>query len=151
MIFLRLSERFTAAWERWSACGSDFFVFPSVKKILRWKHFESAEAAVEAFIEAIEDIPASEWRQCFENGSRWMQLCIDTSGDYFERCNVNFCFKYNVLAVSQSLLNIPRTVEPSYYGHRRDCALISDCITDYRGVRNTELTWHYTNIIRDWV
>ena len=63
----------------------DFFVFPSVKKKLRGKRFESAEAAVAAFVDGIESMPASAWRECFEKWFWRMQLCIDSAGEYFEK------------------------------------------------------------------
>ena len=63
----------------------DFFVFPQVKKQLRGVRFESAEAAVQAFIQHVQGIPVSEWSTCFEEWFQRMQKYIDSAGEYFEK------------------------------------------------------------------
>ena len=63
----------------------DFFVFPNVKRIMRGIRYESPEAAVEAFIELIEGLPASAWSSCFSKWFERMKLCMDVGGEYFEK------------------------------------------------------------------
>lgn len=63
----------------------DFFVFPEVKRKMRGVRFESPEAAVEAFIQHVKGVPASDWSSCFAKWFERMQLCIDFAGEYFEK------------------------------------------------------------------
>ena len=63
----------------------DFFVFPHVKSKLRGIRFESPEAAVQAFIRGLEDIPSSAWSDCFAKWFQRMERCIQCDGDYFEK------------------------------------------------------------------
>ncbi|CAH2000207.1 unnamed protein product [Acanthoscelides obtectus] len=46
---------------------NDFFTFPKIKNRLRGQRFQSSEEAVDAFKNAILDLPANEWNKCFEN------------------------------------------------------------------------------------
>ncbi|CAH1988640.1 unnamed protein product [Acanthoscelides obtectus] len=61
---------------------SDFFTFPKIKNRLRVQRFQSPEEAVDAFKNAVLDLPASE---CFENSFERMQMCINLRGEYFEK------------------------------------------------------------------
>ena len=63
----------------------DFFVFPNIKRMMRGIRYESPEAAVEAFTELIEGLPASAWSSCFKKWFQRMQLCIDAGAEYFEK------------------------------------------------------------------
>ncbi|CAH1955325.1 unnamed protein product [Acanthoscelides obtectus] len=45
---------------------SDFFTFPKINR-LRGQRFPSPEEAVDAFKNAVLDLPANEWNKCFEN------------------------------------------------------------------------------------
>ena len=54
----------------------DFFVFPNVKHMMRGIRYESPEAAVKAFIELVEGLPASAWSSCFSKWFEHMDLCI---------------------------------------------------------------------------
>ncbi|CAH2015012.1 unnamed protein product [Acanthoscelides obtectus] len=45
----------------------DFFTFPKIKNRLRGQRFQSPEEAVDAFKNAVLDLPANEWNKCFEN------------------------------------------------------------------------------------
>ncbi|CAH1977141.1 unnamed protein product [Acanthoscelides obtectus] len=51
---------------------------------LRGQRFQSPEEAVDAFKNAVLDLPANEWNKCFENWFERMQLCINLRGEYFE-------------------------------------------------------------------
>ncbi|CAH2016103.1 unnamed protein product [Acanthoscelides obtectus] len=46
---------------------NDFFTFPKIKNGLRGQRFQSPEEAVDAFKNAVLDLPANEWDKCFEN------------------------------------------------------------------------------------
>ncbi|CAH1955779.1 unnamed protein product [Acanthoscelides obtectus] len=41
--------------------------------------------AVDAFKNAVLDLPANEWNKCFENWFERMQMCINLRGEYFEK------------------------------------------------------------------
>ncbi|CAH1968350.1 unnamed protein product [Acanthoscelides obtectus] len=56
---------------------NDFFTFPKIKNRLRGQRFQSPEEAVDAFKNAVLDLPANEWSKCFENWFERMQLCIN--------------------------------------------------------------------------
>ncbi|CAH1993667.1 unnamed protein product [Acanthoscelides obtectus] len=56
---------------------NDFFTFPKIKKGLRGQRFQSPEEAVDAFKNAVLDLPANEWNKCFENWFGRMQMCIN--------------------------------------------------------------------------
>ncbi|CAH1958315.1 unnamed protein product [Acanthoscelides obtectus] len=57
---------------------NDFFTFPKIKNRL-------LEEAVDAFKNAVLDLPANEWNKCFENWFERMQMCINLRGEYFEK------------------------------------------------------------------
>ncbi|CAH1961364.1 unnamed protein product [Acanthoscelides obtectus] len=57
---------------------NDFFTFPKIKNRLR-------EEAVDAFKNAVLDLPANEWNKCFESWFERMQMCINVRGEYFEK------------------------------------------------------------------
>ncbi|CAH1966315.1 unnamed protein product [Acanthoscelides obtectus] len=57
---------------------NDFFTLPKIKNRLR-------EEAVDAFKNAVLDLPANEWNKCFENWFERMQMCINLRGKYFEK------------------------------------------------------------------
>ncbi|CAH1963187.1 unnamed protein product [Acanthoscelides obtectus] len=46
---------------------NDFFTFPKIKNRLRGQRFQSPEEAVDAFKNAVLNLPANEWNKCFEN------------------------------------------------------------------------------------
>ncbi|CAH1982613.1 unnamed protein product [Acanthoscelides obtectus] len=62
-----------------------FFTFPKIKNRLRGQRFQSSEEAVDAFKNAILDVPANERNKCFENWFEHMQMCINLRGEYFEK------------------------------------------------------------------
>ncbi|CAH1985567.1 unnamed protein product [Acanthoscelides obtectus] len=59
---------------------TDFFTFPKIKNRLRGKRFQSPEEAVDAFKNAVLDLPANEWNKCFENWFERMQIRIYKNG-----------------------------------------------------------------------
>ncbi|CAH2004935.1 unnamed protein product [Acanthoscelides obtectus] len=64
---------------------NDFFSFPKIKNRLRGQRFQSPEEAVDAFKNAVFDLPPNEWNKCFENWFERMQMCINLRGEYFEK------------------------------------------------------------------
>ncbi|CAH1988332.1 unnamed protein product [Acanthoscelides obtectus] len=61
---------------------NDFFTFPKIKNRLRGQRFQSP---VDAFKNAVLDLPANEWNKCFENWFDRVQMCINLRGEYFEK------------------------------------------------------------------
>ncbi|CAH2016489.1 unnamed protein product [Acanthoscelides obtectus] len=55
---------------------NDLFTFPKIKNRLRGQRFQSPKEAVDAFKNAVLDLPANEWNKCFENWFERMQMCI---------------------------------------------------------------------------
>ncbi|CAH1958285.1 unnamed protein product [Acanthoscelides obtectus] len=64
---------------------TDFFTFPKIKNRLRGQRFQSPEGAVDAFKNAVLDLPTNESNKCFENWFKRMQMCINLPGEYFEK------------------------------------------------------------------
>ncbi|CAH1976783.1 unnamed protein product [Acanthoscelides obtectus] len=57
---------------------NDFFTFPKIKNRMRGQRFHSPEEeAVDAFKNAVWDLPANEWNKCLENWFERLQMCID--------------------------------------------------------------------------
>ncbi|CAH1954610.1 unnamed protein product [Acanthoscelides obtectus] len=56
---------------------NDFFTFPKIKNRLRGQRFQSPEEAVDAFKNAVLDLPANEWNKCFKNWFERMRMCIN--------------------------------------------------------------------------
>ncbi|CAH1971312.1 unnamed protein product [Acanthoscelides obtectus] len=64
---------------------NDFFTFPKIKNRLRGQRFQSPEEAVDAFKNAVLDLPAKEWNKFFENWFERMQTCSNLGGEYLEK------------------------------------------------------------------
>jgi hypothetical protein len=62
----------------------DFFFFPHLKQKLHRRRFQSAEEIVTATREAIWDLPANIFQQCFQQLYKHWQTCVVANGDYFE-------------------------------------------------------------------
>jgi hypothetical protein len=62
----------------------DFFFFPRLKEKPRGSRFLSAEEIVAATREAVWDLPANIFQQCFQQLYQRWQTCIAANGDYFE-------------------------------------------------------------------
>lgn len=63
----------------------DFFLFPRIKDKLRGLRFSSPEAAVNAFQEAVQEVPTLDWTHCFTQWFQRMQKCVNSDGIYFEK------------------------------------------------------------------
>ncbi|CAH1999243.1 unnamed protein product [Acanthoscelides obtectus] len=64
---------------------NDLFTLPKIKNRLRGQRFQSLEETVDAFKNAVLDLPANEWNKCFENWFERMQMCINLRGEYWCR------------------------------------------------------------------
>ncbi|CAH1969179.1 unnamed protein product [Acanthoscelides obtectus] len=53
---------------------NDFFTFPKIENRLRGQRFQSSEESVDAFKNAVLDLPANESYKCFENWFECMQI-----------------------------------------------------------------------------
>ncbi|CAH2012334.1 unnamed protein product [Acanthoscelides obtectus] len=53
---------------------NDFFTFPKIKNRLHGQRFQSPEEAVDAFKNAVLDLPVNEWNKCSENWFKRMQM-----------------------------------------------------------------------------
>ena len=47
--------------------------------------FTSPEYALSAFEQVVNEVSAADWKKCFENWFRRMNLCIEAGGEYFEK------------------------------------------------------------------
>jgi histone-lysine N-methyltransferase SETMAR len=63
----------------------DFYLFPEIKKRLRGKRYESANAAVAVMNDILDDIPKENFSKCFEKWFDRMDKCIRVDGCYFEK------------------------------------------------------------------
>jgi hypothetical protein len=62
----------------------DFFFFLRLKEKLRGRRFLSAEEIVAATREAVWDLPADSFQQCFQQLYQRWQTCIAANGDCFQ-------------------------------------------------------------------
>ncbi|CAH2013435.1 unnamed protein product [Acanthoscelides obtectus] len=68
---------------------NDFFTLPKIKNRLRGQRFQSPEEAVDAFKNAVLDLPANEWNKCFENWFERMQITAEIFNERHENSNVH--------------------------------------------------------------
>jgi hypothetical protein len=62
----------------------DFYIFPCLNEKLRGRRFLSAEEIVDATREAVWDLPANIFQQCFQQLYQRWQTCTEANGDCFE-------------------------------------------------------------------
>jgi histone-lysine N-methyltransferase SETMAR len=75
----------------------DFLFFSPLERKLRGRQFQSAEEVVTATREAIWDLPADIFQQCFQQLYQRWQTCILANSDYFEDVDMCKCFEYLVI------------------------------------------------------
>jgi [histone H3]-lysine36 N-dimethyltransferase SETMAR len=63
----------------------DFYLFPKVKESLRGIKFKSPDAALERYLEVLEDLSPDDWKKIFESWFQRMEKCIECNGTYFEK------------------------------------------------------------------
>jgi histone-lysine N-methyltransferase SETMAR len=68
----------------------DFSFFPRLEGKLRSRRFLSAEEIVTAAREAVQDLPANIFQQCFQQLWQCWQTCIAANGDFL-REDVDMC------------------------------------------------------------
>lgn len=64
---------------------ADFFLFPKVKSAMRGNLFPTSNDAVQAYMDELEKLEPSDYRNCFSSWFRRMDKCIDANGEYFEK------------------------------------------------------------------
>ena len=62
----------------------DFCLFPCKKVLLCVHRFLSVEEVMTATREAVRDLPVNMFQRCFQQLYQHWQMCIVTTGDYFE-------------------------------------------------------------------
>jgi hypothetical protein len=62
----------------------DFFFSPRLQEKLCGRRFQSAEEIITAIKEAVRDLPANIFQQCFQHLYQRWQSCVVANGDYFE-------------------------------------------------------------------
>ena len=63
---------------------SDFFLFPKIKEILKWRHFDDIDDIRNNTTAALKVIPQNQFQNCFEGWTRRWHRCIASQGEYFE-------------------------------------------------------------------
>ena len=64
--------------------SSDFFLFPKIKEILKWRHFDDTDDIRINTTAALKAIPQNQFQNCFEGWNRRRHWCIASQGEYFE-------------------------------------------------------------------
>jgi len=59
---------------------SDFFLFPTIKEILKGRHFDDIDDTTAA----LKTITQNQFQNCFEGWTRSWQRCIASQGQQFE-------------------------------------------------------------------
>jgi len=62
----------------------DFFLFPTIKKILKGKRFATMEAVKTVSQEALNNIKLQQFQRCFTQWEQRLNKCIASNGEYFE-------------------------------------------------------------------
>ena len=63
---------------------SDFYLFPWMKKVLKWKSFADVEDMKQKMAEALKGIKTHEFKTVLSNGKRCLDRYIASNGEYFE-------------------------------------------------------------------
>ena len=63
----------------------DFFLFPTLKKILRGRQFDDVEDSQRAVQSAIASLGPSTYKNCFYLWLKMCRKCISFKGEYFEK------------------------------------------------------------------
>ena len=63
---------------------SDIFLFPKIKEILKWRHFDDIDDIKSNTTVALKAIPHNQFQNCFEGWTRRWHRCIASQGKYFE-------------------------------------------------------------------
>jgi len=71
--------KFTGSGPQWL-----FFLFPKIKEILKWRHFDDIDDIRNNTTAALKAIPQNQFQNCFEGCTRRWYRCIASQGEYFE-------------------------------------------------------------------
>jgi hypothetical protein len=63
---------------------NDFFLFPTIKEILKRKHFDDIDDIRSNTTAALTAGPENQFQNCFEEWTRGWHRCTDSQGEYFE-------------------------------------------------------------------
>ncbi|CAH1979320.1 unnamed protein product [Acanthoscelides obtectus] len=104
---------------------NDFFTFPKIKNRLHGQRFQSPEEAVDAFKNAVLDLPVNEWNKCFENWFDRMQMCINLPFDSKAKAEVlakifaaNSTMDVPTNAQVPSIQRVPHTMREVTFRHK---------------------------------
>jgi hypothetical protein len=62
----------------------DFCLFSKIKSELKWTHFVLVECVKAKTAEILNSLTEYDPRNCFEHWQHYMQLCVNSDGNYFE-------------------------------------------------------------------
>jgi hypothetical protein len=79
-----------------------FFFFPRLKRKLRGRWFQWTEEIITVTREAVLDLAANIFQQCFQQLYQRWQTCIAANGDYFEDVNMCKCMWISCNMVRQN-------------------------------------------------
>ena len=63
---------------------SDFFLFPKIEEILKWRYFDNIDDIRSNTTAALKAIPQNQFQNCLEGWTRRWYRCIVSQGEYFE-------------------------------------------------------------------
>ena len=63
---------------------SDFFLFPKIKEIFKWRHFDDTDYIRSNTTVALKAIPQNQFQNCFEGWTTCWHRCIVSQGEYSE-------------------------------------------------------------------
>ena len=61
----------------------DFWLFPKLKTILKWRRFQSREDIMKKLTEELGSIPEEEFKRCSEKWQKRWEKCVYRQGEYF--------------------------------------------------------------------
>jgi histone-lysine N-methyltransferase SETMAR len=64
--------------------GSDFFLFPKMKEILKGRHFDDLDDIGSSTTATLKAIPQNQFQNCFEGWTWCWHRCIASQGEYTE-------------------------------------------------------------------
>jgi len=69
---------------------SDFLLFPKIKEILKWRHFDDTDDIRSNTMAALKAIPQNQFQNCFEGWTRHWHRCIASQGSTLKATTVVF-------------------------------------------------------------
>jgi len=62
----------------------DFFLFPRMKRQMKWKRFADVSEVKKKTLEVLNNISTEEFQKCFQQWEKRWYNCIESKGEYFE-------------------------------------------------------------------